>query len=180
MRAVIFLIVFVSFCSLVKCICNVKFNSFVQTPIFIEATHKNSFYNPIIQSNNLVFNEGDKFVIACTGAGNAIDKLNVQEVEVKCERNGKFSANGLQYNLHDLKCKVWPESEQRNVGTCGGSFKLVQTAFHLASNFIPVMETCFDDKTDRTLYTKMELSRYAGLQTQVERPAKFDAGHFFK
>ena len=182
MRALISFILFVTFCSLVKsnCVVDTKLKSIAPTPLFIEATHKNSFYNPLVQSTNLVFSVGDKFVIACTGAGNVISKLNVQELEVKCESSGKFSANGVQYILDDLKCKIWPESVQHNVGTCGGSFKLVQTAFHVANNFIPVMDTCFDDHTDRTLFTKMTLSKYAGLQKKVDRPDKFDAGHFFK
>ncbi|CAO1444329.1 unnamed protein product, partial [Diamesa hyperborea] len=164
-----------------KCNCIVDTTSklIIPTPLFIEPTHKNSFHNPTVKSTDLVFNIGDKVVIACTGAKNAIARLNVQEVEIKCEPSGKFSANGVEYKLDDLKCKIWPESVQRSVGNCGGSFPLVQTAFHVGSNFIPVMESCFDDHTDRTLYTKMTLSKYAGLQKRVDRPIKFDAGHYF-
>ena len=181
MRAVISAVLFISLSAVVKCNCIVDTTSksIAPTPLFIDATHKTSFYNPTVQSTNFIFNSGDKVVIACTGAKNAIDKLNVQEVEVKCESSGKFSANGVQYILDDLKCKIWPESEQRDVGTCCGSFKLVQTAFHVASNYVPIMDTCFDDHTDRTLYTKMTLSKYAGFQKKVERPDKFDAGHYF-
>lgn len=180
MRAIISVVLFISFCSLVKCNCNVNLRSFVPTPLFIDATHKTSFHNPLTHSTNLVFSVGDKFVLACTGAGNKFDILNFQELEVKCQPNGKFSAIGFQFNLENLKCKDWPTSEQRKVGYCGAFFTLVQTVFHVANNFIPVMDTCFDDRNDRTLYTKMTLSKYAGLQTNVIRPDKFDAGQFFK
>ena len=182
MRAtLVTLICLVSFSALVKSDCEVdNTNSIFPTPLFIEANLKRSFYNPTVRSSKLVFNVNEKIVIACTGAGNSIDRLKIQEAEVKCESSGKFSFKGIQYELDQLKCQNWPESVQHINGACGGSFKLVDTAFHVAGNFIPVMSTCFDDKTDRTLYTKMTLSKNAGFQKRVTRPVGFNAGTFFR
>ncbi|CAO1419160.1 unnamed protein product [Diamesa serratosioi] len=179
MKALITFISSVLLTTFVKSDCIVNNNYAIHpTPLFIEATHKKTFYQPLIQAGKLVFKNGDTLVIACTGAGNEIDRLKIQEAEVKCEPSGKFSFKGTQYELDKLKCKIWPQSEQHNSGVCGGSFKLVETAFNVANNLVPIMSTCFDDQNDRTLYTKMTLTKNAGLQKGVPRP-QFNPGTFF-
>ena len=182
MRApLVTIILFVSYSTLVKSNCVVDTNKkFLDpTPLFIEASLKKSFYNPTVQLSNLIFNTNDKFIIACPGPGNKIVNLNAQEAEVECDSSGKFAFKGKKYELDNLKCKNWPTSVQDTTGVCGGSFKLVKTGFKVSGIFIPVMSTCFDDKTDRTLYTNITLSKNALFQTNIPRPS-FRTGNFFK
>ena len=180
MKALIAFILFVSFSTLVKSNCVVdNNNSIFPTPLFINIKYRRLFYNPTIQSSKLVFKVNDEFIIACPGPGNKIRSLNVQEVKVKCDSSGQFLVNHIRYKLDQLRCKNWPTSVQLTIGSCGGSFKRVDTGFAVSGIFTPVMSTCFDDKTDRTLYTKMTLSKNAGFQKNVPRPS-FRTGNFFK
>jgi hypothetical protein len=141
-------------------------------------------------TERFVFSEGTDGIIRIPG-GSSIEMfcssgwrtpgLSSSSVIAQCVSGQQYLVNGQQIQFSQFVCNnIAEHTAQRTGNTCnGGAATLVRIGFQVGTRFITVINVCFDEGLETTLYTQYEMTPpNARWQINFVRPS-FIEGIFF-
>lgn len=149
--------------------------------------NRKEFLEPEGTSGAIYLNKNDKVILYCSGG--FIFSAKHQRLDAKCLGSYKFQIEQIPNparSLYELKCKGLPQHTTKENGKCLGSKNKefgtsVLIGFQVDDAlFLPVMEVCHDEKSERTHYSKFKLKPANSIsQIDTDRP-QFGKGGFYK
>jgi hypothetical protein len=138
------------------------------------------FFHPTDRSGILTMKANEKIELFCTNGFARPQGIRSNLMSISCANGNKLRMNGVLYNLSDFTCRKYPFHSVQRRGRCFNESSLVDVGFKVDEvRFVGVMSVCFNPLTERTYYTKYQLTpANVAAQQGFKRP-KFIQGEFF-
>ncbi|GJQ77099.1 hypothetical protein Trydic_g23670 [Trypoxylus dichotomus] len=172
------------FLSTVNADCTISINSLHEkSPLILQESsgkEKFKFYVPNIK-DKIAFSEDQLVTLACPGNVIVIhEEVSKKELVRAACKLGKFQVGRRKVHFEEIHCKTYPSNKARYTGECClRKHREIEVGFTINQTFLKVIDICFNEKTQMTLYTLSTLEHTASLRTTYYKRVRWKQGVFY-